>query len=118
MAFQVHETEDDVIATRVVVEGGRLVEIDPGLVGLADLEDQRLDLRERPVAREGGVRAGGGRAGAVGIALQARGLIAHAGGRIGGAVSLRSGGTSLAVQHHRTSFSAARISCDSEPLRM
>ncbi len=62
-------------------KGFRLVEIDAGRLGMPDLEDERLDLRERLVAREGRmVGAGGG---------------------------LRRGGTSLAVQHHRTSFKPA-----------
>src|SRR3954454_6301069 len=80
----------------------RLVEIDAGAVEPADLEDQRLLLGERPVAREG--RGGGGvlrrTRGAARIALAARRFIGHvnAGGGIG-AVRLWGGGTALAVQH-------------------
>ena len=38
------------------LESLRLVEIDAGRVVAADLEDQRLDLRQRPVAGEGRMR--------------------------------------------------------------
>src|SRR5262249_24881833 len=50
-------------------EGGRLVEIDPGHLGPADLEDERLLDAQRAIAGGGRGVAGSGFAGAGGAAL-------------------------------------------------
>jgi hypothetical protein len=83
-----------------------LVEIDPGRVVAADLEDQRLLLLEGAVAGEGGV-VGCALARSANIPLEARGFVPHPGRRIGGAVSLGCGGSALAVQHQTFLFKAS-----------
>jgi hypothetical protein len=80
----------------------RLVEIDPGRLGPSDLEQQRLDLREPAVAREGRVIDAAPAAGRMSVALPTRRFVRHAGGRIGDTmrlVGVDGGGAALAVQH-------------------